>query len=77
MVNQMRSVVEFVKQGLGIAMVPAYLVKEGDQLFQHRVEKFSESYICMAIRKYERLPQVISELMVGVRKHSDHWKKIQ
>jgi DNA-binding transcriptional LysR family regulator len=76
-VNSMRSVVDYVREGAGIAMVPSYLVAGYDDLVQTPIEKFSGAHICMALHEYKFPPKIIKGLLECVRSKSPAWKRLQ
>jgi DNA-binding transcriptional LysR family regulator len=75
-VNSMRGVVDLVRKGLGIAMVPLYVVKEYSDLYRTPVERYSDAHICMATHDYRFAPKIIAELMDVIKPNSAAWKRI-
>lgn len=75
-VNDMLAVVEMVRLGLGIAMVPSYVVKGVSGLHIQRVEKFKEAAICLLLRRYDRQPAELELFLQMIKRHSPAWKEI-
>jgi DNA-binding transcriptional LysR family regulator len=74
-VNDMLAVVEMVRLGLGIAMVPAYMVRGIRGLHIQRVPKFKDAAICLLLRRYDREPAALAEFLDVIRRHAPNWKE--
>jgi LysR family glycine cleavage system transcriptional activator len=77
LVNQLSAVVELVRAGQGIAMVPEYSVTDRRGLQVRPVEKFSREHICLLWRRYEREPALLREFLAGLRRECPEWKIVQ
>jgi DNA-binding transcriptional LysR family regulator len=66
----MNTVVDFVRNGMGIAMVPYYVIGEERDLYVKEIEKFSDEFICIAVRDYQQEPEFLREFVDLVKKYS-------
>lgn len=74
-VNDMLAVVEMVRLGLGIAMVPSYMVRGIRGLQTQKVPKFKDAAICLLLRRYDREPGALTEFLDVIRRHAPLWKE--
>lgn len=74
-VNDMLAVVEMVRLGLGIAMVPSYMVRGIRGLHVQKVPKFKSAAICLLLRHYDRQPAALVEFLDVIRKHASIWQE--
>jgi DNA-binding transcriptional LysR family regulator len=76
-VNDLSVIVELVRRGQGIAMVPSYVLSDVRNLHIQPVKKFSKEYIFLVTRAYDREPPSLTALCDLLQKHSPDWKQIQ
>lgn len=76
-VNNMHAIVELVRRGEGISMVPSHVIKDTKGLHIHSVKKFSKEYVYLITRNFDREPQTLSNFKGFLRELSSDWKEIQ
>jgi len=76
-VNNMSSVVELVRKGLGVAMVPAYVVPNRKGLQTQVINEFSKEYICLVAKRYEREPPIHTVILAMLKVEFPEFKEIQ
>lgn len=76
-VNNMDSVVDLVRQGMGISMVPLHALHDKQKLHITPVQKFSKHYIYAITRQYEREPILLGLLLEVIREFSPQWKPMR
>ncbi|MBT6325645.1 MAG: LysR family transcriptional regulator [Bdellovibrionales bacterium] len=62
-VESITTIVNLVKQGIGIAVVPDHAIKNEDQLICNKLPKMPKSEIFMTSLNYKTLPKNISEFI--------------
>lgn len=63
MINNISTIVNLVKQGVGIAVVPNHILKKNDKFFRYDVDDDKESHIYMSTLNYKTLPPYITQLI--------------
>lgn len=71
-VDSITTIVNLVKQDVGVAVVPDHMVKKGDNLIVTELPEFKTSNIYMATLNYKTLPRYIDELFGVVREFTDN-----
>ena len=67
-VNHMKSVVECVRAGMGIAMVPSYILADRSGLHVQDVKKFAREQISLLTRRFDREPTLHTEFKSLVKR---------
>ncbi len=66
-VDSITAIVNLVKNGVGIATVPAHTVKKTDKIFTYELPQFDDSLIYMSTLNYKTMPKHIKEIAQLVR----------
>lgn len=61
-VNSITSVIRFVKDGLGVAILPQHIIQDADELYIYDLPRHEQSPIYMATLNYSSLPKYIKNL---------------
>lgn len=69
-VNDMNAVVDLVRRGMGVAMVPTFTIGDRKGLHVLPVKAFSKESIYLVTRKYEREPPLVTAFVESVRRHA-------
>ncbi len=75
-VGNMNAIVELVRSGAGIAMVPSHVIKDQRGLNIFPVTRFAREYIYLIVRKTERQTQAVSRFIEAVKGKSPGWKAL-
>lgn len=76
-VDNMDSVVDLVRQGAGISMIPLHALHDKRGLHVTPVLKFSKHYIYAITRHYDREPIILGSLLEVIREFSPQWKPVR
>lgn len=71
-VDSITTIVNLVKQDVGVAVVPDHVIKRTDNLIVTELPEFKASKIYMATLNYKNLPRYIDELLGVVKEVTDN-----
>ena len=77
LVNNMGTIVNLVRAGMGIAMVPSYVLGDPRGLYVQPVKKFAREYISLLTRRYDREPPALTEFKKLLQSSVNDWKELQ
>ena len=66
------TIVNLVKQDVGVAVVPDHVIKKNDNLIVTELPEFKASNIYMATLNYKTLPRYIDELFGVIKDLTDN-----
>lgn len=66
-VDSITAIINLVKSGVGIAAVPAHMLKKSDKFFSYELPPLNDSHIYMSTLNYKIMPQHIKEMTLMIR----------
>lgn len=75
-VNHMNTIVELVRLGKGISMVPSYMIKETKGLYIQSIHKFTKKYICLVTRRFEQEQNILHKFIDIIKENASDWKEL-
>lgn len=67
MVDSITAIINLVRSGIGIAAVPAHMLKKTDKFFCYEMPPLNDSHIYMSTLNYKIMPPHIKEMTVLIR----------
>ncbi|MEM7646475.1 MAG: LysR substrate-binding domain-containing protein, partial [Pseudomonadota bacterium] len=62
-VNSVASIMEFVRLGAGVAVIPSHLVQAKSDLFVKKLDQLGRGKIYLSLPNYRMMPKVIQALV--------------
>lgn len=66
-VDSITAIINLVKNGVGVAAVPAHMLKKTDKFFSYELQPLNDSHIYMATLNYKIMPTHIKEMTLLIR----------
>lgn len=66
-VDSITAIINLVKNGVGVAAVPAHMLKKSDKFFSYELQPLNDSHIYMATLNYKIMPAHIKEMTLLIR----------